>query len=321
MARSAGDRWNEGYALGTMASAAAGAATCARPSGSARRRWPIMRAIEQLWGSARALLGPRRPGQAARGGRQSRGTTTWRRSPSCARSTPGRRSRAAWRASAGSRSTSPTCAAARQHLTESLRLSFASGSRIGIARGLEALARLAVLERNPQLAVQLAGAISTLRAEAHLPPMPGARTQRFLDAAAGLGEHAVTRLWQDGTAMTPAAAVRLALGEAVDDGPAAGTAAVREPAQDTPAGGLTPREHEVVALLGRRPEQPRHRQEAVHQPGDRRPARRQHPGQAGLQLAQPGRRLGERRPCQAARRPRPDQPARTGSASAEQRAD
>jgi DNA-binding CsgD family transcriptional regulator len=138
---------------------------------------------------------------------------------------------------------------ARQHLTESLRLSYASGSRIGIARGLEAVARLAVLERNPQLGVQLAGAISTLRAEAHLPPMPGARTQRFLDAAAAAGDHAVARLWQDGTAMSTAAAVRLALGEAVDDGPAS-SAPLPRAAQDTPAGGLTPREQEVVALLG-----------------------------------------------------------------------
>ncbi len=142
--------------------------------------------------------------------------------------------------------------AARRHLTESLQLSFASGSRIGIARGLEAIARLAVLEHDPALSVQLAGSVSALRAEAHLPPLPGARTQRFLDAAADLGEHAVTRLWQDGTAMTPAAAVRLALGSA----PASGVPADRPPARPEVAAGapatgaLTPREHEVVALLG-----------------------------------------------------------------------
>ena len=142
--------------------------------------------------------------------------------------------------------------AARQHLTESLRLSFASGSRIGIARGLEAIARLAVLERNPQLAVKLAGAIASLRAEAHLPPMPGARTQRFLDAAAGLGEHAVTRLWQDGITMTLAAAVGQALEDAGGD-PA--SVMPQRAGEDAPAGGLTAREQEVVALL-RSAEQP-----------------------------------------------------------------
>jgi len=97
-------------------------------------------------------------------------------------------------------------------------------------------------------AVQLAGAISTLRADAHLPPVPGARTQRFLDAAAGLGEHSVTRLWQDGAAMTPAAAVRLALEDGAGAGPPAGVPPRAD--QDTRASGLTPREHEVVALLG-----------------------------------------------------------------------
>jgi len=43
--------------------------------------------------------------------------------------------------------------------------------------------------------------------------------------------------------------VRLALGEAVDDGPASGAPLPRA-VQDTPVGGLTPREQEVVALLG-----------------------------------------------------------------------
>ena len=92
--------------------------------------------------------------------------------------------------------------------------------------------------------------------------------------------------------MSTAAAVRLALGEAPDDGPAAGAPLPRS-AQDTPAGGLTPREQEVVALLGAGLSNRDIASEAVHQPGDSRPPRRQHPGQARLQLAQPGRRVGK----------------------------
>jgi DNA-binding CsgD family transcriptional regulator len=114
------------------------------------------------------------------------------------------------------------------------------------------MARLSVLEGQPATAVQLAAAVTALRAEARLPALPGARTQRFLDAAARLGEHAVSRHWATGLSMTSADAVRLALGE--DDagpgqaGPAQSPVVVA--GHDAPAGGLTPREHEVVALLG-----------------------------------------------------------------------
>jgi DNA-binding CsgD family transcriptional regulator len=50
-------------------------------------------------------------------------------------------------------------------------------------------------------------------------------------------------------AMTTADAVRLALGELVDDGPTAGLPPPRS-GKSAQAGGLTPREQEVVALLG-----------------------------------------------------------------------
>ncbi len=248
VARSAGDRWNEGYALGTMAAAAARRANLREAQRLGEEALAIMRAIEQLWGSARTLLGL---GDLARLRAEDEvARVYYLEALAILREVNARPEIARCLAGLGRIALDQSdLRPARQHLTESLRLSTASGSRIGIARGLEAVARLAVLERNPQLGVQLAGAISTLRTEAHLPPMPGARTQRFLDAAASLGEHTVTRLWQDGTAMTPAAAVRLALGEAVDDGPASGRPAPR-PGQDAPAGGLTPREQEVVTLLG-----------------------------------------------------------------------
>jgi predicted ATPase/DNA-binding CsgD family transcriptional regulator len=248
VARSAGDRWNEGYALGTMAAAAGQRGNLREAQRLGEEALAVMRAIEQLWGSARALLGL---GDLARlRAEDDVARAYYLEALAILREVNARPEIARCLAGLGRIALGQgDLPAARHHLTESLQLSYASGSRIGIARGLEAVARLAVQERNPQLAVQLAGAISTLRSEAHLPPMPGARTQRFLDAAAGLGEHAVARLWQDGTSMTPAAAVRLALSEAVDDGPASGMPLPR-PGQDTPAGGLTPREQEVVALLG-----------------------------------------------------------------------
>ncbi len=211
VARSAGDRWNEGYALGTMASAAAMRGNLREAQRLGEEALAIMRSIEQLWGSARALLGL---GDLARlRAEDDIARDYYLEALAILRQVNARPEIARCLAGLGRIAISQSdLPAARQHLAESLQLSFAAGSRIGIARGLEAIARLAVLEHDPALAVQLAGAVSALREDAHLPPMPGARTQRFLDAAAALGEHAVTRLWQDGTAMTPAAAVRLALG-------------------------------------------------------------------------------------------------------------
>jgi DNA-binding CsgD family transcriptional regulator len=246
VARSSGDRWNEGYALATMASATAGRGNLREAQRLGEEALAVVRAIDQQWGAARVLLGlgnlarlreeyviARDHYMAALGILRELNAR-----PEIARCLVGLGRIALEQSDATT---------ARPYLTESLQLSYASGSRIAIARGLEALARLAVLEQNPGLAVQLGGAISALRAEYRLPPMPGARSQRFLDAAAHLGDHAVARLWQEGADMTPAAAFRLALNETASDGPA--PALPSAPAsQDT--GGLTPREREVVALLG-----------------------------------------------------------------------
>ena len=262
VARSAGDPWNEGYALGTMAAIEGYRGNFRASQRLGEQALLVMREIQQLWGSARVLLGL---GDLA----QLRGQRDTARqyyvealailrevdaTPEIARCLAGlgRIALDQW-----------DLVSARQDLTESLRLSYASGSRIGMARGLEALARLSATEGKPAVSVQLAGAMTALRAQAHLPPVRGARTQRFLDAAADLGEHAVRRLWAQGEAMTPAEAVRLALGSdagvpAADEtasAPAtAATAATATPARLSPAAGgpasaLTQREHEVVALL------------------------------------------------------------------------
>ena len=249
VARSEGDRWNEGYALSTMSGIAARSGKLTDAQSLSEEALAVMRAIGHTWGSAHVLMGLgdlarlRDASDAARD-YYLEALTMLRRldaRPDMARCHGG-----LGRIAMAQRDLT----AARQHLTESLRLTYASGSRIGMARSLEALARLGVLTDNAGAAVQLAGAAAALREQAHFRPMPSARTQPILDAAAGLGAQQVARLWALGMALTPSAAVRLALGEdsrARSDGPA-GEHAVGPPAQ-LPATALTAREHEVAALL------------------------------------------------------------------------
>ncbi|HYK28722.1 MAG TPA: tetratricopeptide repeat protein [Streptosporangiaceae bacterium] len=245
MAKAARDRWNEGYALGTMATIAAGRGNLREAESLAEQALAIMREIDQLWGSSRALLGLadlarlRGDYDKARERYQDALTVLYQLNarPDIARCLAGLGRIAL------DQSDLP---AARLNLSRSLQLSYSSGSRIGIARALEATSRLSVLEGDLAKAVQLAGAIATLRRDAHLPAVPGARTQRLLDAAAGLGEHTIARLWADGAAMTTDAAVRYAVGDSASNA----TTWVPATADDKPTGALTAREREVVALLG-----------------------------------------------------------------------
>lgn len=251
IARSAGDGWNEGYALGTMSAIAASRGSLREAQVLGEEALAIMRGIEHFWGSARALLGL---GDLARlRGEHGTARDHYLEALGILREVDARPEIARCLAGLGRIAIEQwDLASARQHLTESLRLSYASGSRIGMARGLEVLARLAVMEGRPEVSVQLAGAVTSLRSQAHLPPMPGARTQRFLDAAGGLGEHEVATLWAEGAAMTAADAVRLALSEAGYPPAASATApaaAAGTGSASTPASALTAREHEVVALL------------------------------------------------------------------------
>ena len=250
VARSAGDRWNAGYALGTMAAVAASRGSLREAQELGEEALAVMRAIEQLWGSARALLGL---GDLARlRGEHGTARDYYLEALAILREVNARPQIARCLAGLGRIAIEQwDLTSARQHLTESLRLSYASGSHIQMARGLEVLARLAVMEGKPEVSVQLAGAVTSLRSQANLPPVPGARTQRFLDAAAGLGEHAIARLWAEGAAMTPDAAVRLALSGHADS-EVSGTAAAGSGAAvsgSAPASALTAREQEVVELL------------------------------------------------------------------------
>jgi predicted ATPase/DNA-binding CsgD family transcriptional regulator len=256
VARSAGDRWNEGYALGTLSAVAASRGSLREAQELGEEALAIMRSIEQLWGGARALLGL---GDLARlRGEHGTARDYYLEALAILREVNARPQIARCLAGLGRIAIEQRdLATARQHLTESLRLSYASGSHIGMARGLEVLARLAVMEGQPDVGVQLAGAVTSLRSQANLPPVPGARTQRFLDAAAGLGDHTVARLWAEGAAMTPDAAVRLAL-RGPADGDATGMANAADGAvaargasvvASPSASALTAREHEVVDLL------------------------------------------------------------------------
>jgi predicted ATPase/DNA-binding CsgD family transcriptional regulator/tetratricopeptide (TPR) repeat protein len=267
VARSGHDQWNEGYALSTMATVAAQRGNLREAEELAESALAVTRAIEQQWGAARTLIGI---GDLARlRSELDRATKCYLEALEILRQVQARPEIARCLAGLGRIALEQSdLTTARWHLAESLRLSYASGSRIGMARGLEVLARLAVLEGDPATAVRLAGAVTTHRREAHLPAIPGARTQRLLDSAAGLGQHAVDRLWAEGAAITPAEAVRMALGDDVH-GPASGWQEDNEPDETAalqpaglhsagqpaaaaaagPAGGLTVREREVVALL------------------------------------------------------------------------
>jgi hypothetical protein len=72
---------------------------------------------------------------------------------------------------------------ARRHLARSIELSQAIGIRVGLARGLEAFATLAVREKQPKRAVQLAAAAAALRESAGVPPLPAPRTDSYLASA------------------------------------------------------------------------------------------------------------------------------------------
>ena len=99
---------------------------------------------------------------------------------------------------------------AHRYLARSIKLSQATGTRVGVARGLEAFAALAVRENQPERAVQLAAAAAALRESAGVPPLPPSRTDTYLAPARHLGEAAIARLWAQGQALSSEAAVALA---------------------------------------------------------------------------------------------------------------
>jgi DNA-binding CsgD family transcriptional regulator len=218
-----------------------------------------MRRIDQQWGAARALLGL---GDLARFRNHPGEAHGWYVEALAILREIGARPEIA-RCLAGLGRVAMDLGAieqARRHLTRSLRLSHATGARIGVARGLEAFAALTGHEGRPELAVQLAAAATALRETAGLPPLSGARVEAYLAPARRLGDAAVARLWASGRAMTSEAAVALALDAPVLSAALPGG---RGPAGENPApvivrryrvaaappSSLTQREYEIAELV------------------------------------------------------------------------
>jgi predicted ATPase/DNA-binding CsgD family transcriptional regulator len=256
----AGDGWNEGYALATRAAIAGLCGKLREALQFAEASLSVMRRIDHQWGAARTLLGL---GDLARlRGDPGEAHGSYLEALSILREIDSRPEIARCLAGLGRVALDQgEIGLARKHLAESIRLSQSTGARIGVARGLEAFAALAIPEGRPERAVQLAAAAAALREAAGLPPLSGARTERYLVPARSLGEPVVGRLWAQGLAMTGDTAVALALdGPLIPDVAAAGhgnavTAAARATAAGslapaaTPPSTLTPRERQIVALV------------------------------------------------------------------------
>ncbi len=255
VARDAGNGWNEGYALGTQAALAAVQGRLREAKELGEAALGVMRRIDQQWGVARTLLGL---GSLARlRGDPAGALDCYRAALPALREIDSRPETARCLAGIGRVALDQgQLAVARLHLTESLRLSHSTGSRLGVARALEAFAALTAREDHADVAIQLTAAAEGLREAAGFPPLSPARKQRPLASARNLGEAAVAQLWAQGRAMTADAAVAMALTArepasadgSAEEGTAGQPAASPELSRLT---GLTPRESEIVALIVR----------------------------------------------------------------------
>jgi DNA-binding CsgD family transcriptional regulator len=251
VAQAAGDGWNECYALGTRAALAARDGQLREAEQLASASLTVMRRIDHQWGAARALLGL---GDLARlRGHPGEAHSRYVEALPILQEVGARPQIARCLAGLGRVAMDlGATGQARQQLAGSLRLSQATGARIGVARGLEAFAALAVHEDRLELAVQLIAAASALRENAGLPPLPGARAERYLAPARRLGDAAVARLWARGLARSSEDAVALALAEErpEGDGPALSVAETYQAAAAPPdPDSLTGRERQVAALI------------------------------------------------------------------------
>jgi predicted ATPase/DNA-binding CsgD family transcriptional regulator len=210
IATAARDGWNKGWALGIRAVVAGlhGNMRAAAELGAASIS--VMRDIEHYFGVARAQLGladvARLRGDHGDARARYLEALTYLREvdarPDIARCLSGLGRVAI---DTGAPET------AREYLTESLYLSRATGSRIGVARGLEAFAALAVSTDDSERAALLAAAASALRTAAGLAPLSGARAARYLAPARRHADTVAADLWTRGLALSPEAAINLAL--------------------------------------------------------------------------------------------------------------
>jgi predicted ATPase/DNA-binding CsgD family transcriptional regulator len=145
---------------------------------------------------------------------------------------------------------------AHDSLAEGLRLNQLCGQRLGIARGLEAFAALAVARQQPEQAATLTGAACQLRDSLGQLAVIGPKTEQVLEfTRARLGVPAADALFADGREMTVDDAARYALAARPQASvPGAGEAAASASRPDGGTGHrtlspLTPREHEIVLLI------------------------------------------------------------------------
>ena len=244
----ADDSWNKGWALGIQATVAGLRGKVREATELANASVRVMTAIDNRHGLARAQLGlgdlARMRGDHVEARDRYREALTYLREigarPEMARCLSG-----LGRVAIDLGATE----LAREHLAESLRLSRTCGTRIGVARGLESFAALAVSEDQPERAVLLIAAATALREAAGLPPLPGARAERYLVPARRHGDHEVARLWARGLALSAEDAITLALEpSALAPAPAPGAGGAVAAATRPPSS-LTAREKEVAALI------------------------------------------------------------------------
>jgi tetratricopeptide (TPR) repeat protein len=217
-ARQCGDQWNEALALISCASAQAALGRRAEARDSAAAALALMLAIDQQWGAARAALLLARLDRAL--GDLAAAHDHYLAALALLRPIKGDPEIARCLDGLGRVALSQgNLPEARDYLEQALELSRRTGSRTGISRSLQAFAALAVREGRPDRAVQLAAAVTVRSAAAPPQPAvtaagarpPAARVRQFLDAAAGLGQAEVDRLWAAGLELDDAAAAGLAL--------------------------------------------------------------------------------------------------------------
>jgi predicted ATPase/DNA-binding NarL/FixJ family response regulator len=250
LAEAGGDGWNEGWALGIRAAIAAVRGNTRAAAELAGASLEVMRSIDHRWGVAHAQLGlgdlARLRGDLDGAYRMYADALGYLRDvdarPEIARCLSGL-GRVALDLG--------DIPAAREYLAQSLRLCRDIGTRIGMARGLEACAALAVREDDTERAVTLIAASAALRATSGLSPIPGARVDRYLSAARHLDAGGKALLWARGLALSPEAAVDLAIGRQARLPGTRDVAGAPALAPAAPPGRLTARELEIATLVAR----------------------------------------------------------------------
>jgi predicted ATPase/DNA-binding NarL/FixJ family response regulator len=246
IAEAAGDGWNLGWALGVRAAIAGLRGNMHEAAELASASIEVMRSIDHRWGVARAQLGL---GDLARlRGDLDGAQQMYTEALVYLRELDARPEIARCLAGLGRMALDlGDMEAAREYLAESLRLSRDIGTHIGMARGLESCAAFAAREGDAERAVMLAAASTGLRATSGLPPLPRVRADRYLAAVRRLDEGAAALLWARGMALSPQAAIDLAIEQALRAPRPRSTPGVTS--ASTSPGGLTPRELEIAALI------------------------------------------------------------------------